>query len=90
LKLDFAIGKTMRLPELFKAEGLDPSLAAAVCFSECKYVRGKKTQPREIMQEAEWTKGNDGCWHSGQWRFTPAIAKLGDLENAFDHPATQS
>ena len=75
----------MTLPEVFKAEGLDEGTAAdTLFFTSCRF--GQK--PRQREAPAEWTKAADGCWYAEGWRFIPAIAKLGDLQGAFDHGRT--
>jgi len=71
----------MTLPEVFKAEGLDEAAADILFFTSFRY--GQK--PRQREAPAEWTKAAYGCWYAETWRFIPAIAKLGDLQGAFDH-----
>ena len=70
----------MTLPDVFKTEGLDPALTACVHFVECAG-RRKAILP---IAKIDWTKAIDGCWYAQDTRFTPAIAKLGDLEGAFE------
>ncbi len=82
----------MTLPEVFAAEGIsDWGVTATVLVTG--FAGGRKTSERR--EPVDWTKGNDGCWYAQGWRFIPAIAKLGDVENAFEFrgrkgPATQS
>jgi hypothetical protein len=78
----------MTLPEVFKLEGIPVAMADAMVFGRCG---GGRTIPIE----PDWTKSADGCWYAEGLKFIPAIAKLGDLEGAFEpvgrkRPTTQS
>lgn len=54
-----------------------------VVFAECEFPgRHKTIRP---LESVDWTKAADGCWYAEGWSFTPAIAKLGDLQNAFEY-----
>ena len=75
----------MTLSEVFKAEGLDEVAAADMLFF-ASFRFGQK--PRQREAPVEWTKTTDGCWYAEGWRFIPAIAKLGDLQGAFDDGRT--
>jgi hypothetical protein len=71
----------MTLPEVFQLEGI-PSPEVPALLLVTKFMGGRKaSQSREPM---DWTKATDGSWYAEGWRFIPAIAKLGDLQGAFD------
>ena len=73
----------MTLPEVFKAEGIpDGGVTATVIVAEGEFPGGRKTI--RTLESVDWTKADDGCWYAEGLCFTPAIAKLGDLQNAFE------
>jgi hypothetical protein len=83
----------VKLAEVFKFEGISESLAACVVMTRTEFVGSRKTSRREL--QFDWAKAADGCWYAEDWRFIPAIAKLGDPQGAFDYvgrngPATPS
>jgi hypothetical protein len=69
----------MTLPEVFKAEDISETFAEAVVIA--KFTAGRRTSE---SPELDWKKAGDGCWYAAGLRFTPAIAKLGDLQGAFE------
>jgi hypothetical protein len=74
----------MTLPEVFQLEGIPNQDNVAFLV-----VGSKGHKMTELRVPAEWTKAADGCWYAEGWRFIPAIAKLGDLQGAFDHGQVQ-
>ncbi len=74
----------MTLTEVFKLEGIPTESAAEIIFVKSEFVAGRKTGRSQRVGSADWKKAIDGCWYAEGWRFIPAIAKLGDLQNAFE------